>query len=64
LSERRKKILKGSCFKGRGMITPGTSMDQRPSLEANSNSAIQEILPLLWNRKFIAVFTRTVQKHA
>jgi hypothetical protein len=33
-------------------------MEQNPSWEANSYTASQEISHILWNRKFIIVFTR------
>jgi len=34
------------------------SMEQSPFSEANSHSACQEITCLLWNPRFITVFTR------
>jgi len=33
-------------------------MEQNPSSEVDSDSASQKIIRLLWNRRFITVFTK------
>jgi hypothetical protein len=50
-------IIDYSNFDITNSLTHSHSMQQNPSWETNSHSASQKIPLLLWNRRFITVFT-------